>query len=219
MNILKKFNLSFNTPMKHMKILISLILTLICSYGFGQIDIENEIISALIKSEIKSIPNDTVFTRKGKIKKIKTFKDPDVIIVNETEIFLLDPKDGLFECFINETNGLPSLDKDSYMDFNIKNKSKIQIDSIQNFKGTISYISRQEIDSIFKQGGWDNYHKIYGYKPLIKISRPVLNNDKTKAFIYYSHSFDGLGGAGFYLILEIVDGKWIVKESSLAWIS
>jgi len=205
--------------MRHLKILTTLILTLICTCGFGQIDIENEIISALIKSEIKSSPNDTVFTQKGKIKKIKTFKDPDVILVKETETFLFDPKVDSLSSFKNETNGLPSLDNDSYFDFNYKNKSKIQIDSIQDFIGTIAYISRQEIESIFKQGGWDNYHKTFGFKPLIKISRPGLNNDKTKAFIYYSRSIDGLGGAGFYLILERVDGKWIVKESMLAWIS
>ena len=205
--------------MRHLKILIILGLTLISTIGFGQNDIENDIISALIKSEIKSSPNDTVFTRKGQIKKIKKHKDPDVILVNETETLLFDPKVDSLGRFKNETNGLPSLDKDSYIDFQDKNKSKIQIDLIQDFNGTIVYITRQEIESIFKQGGWDNYHKTFGFKPLIKISRPGLNNDRTKAFIYYSSSVDGLGGAGFYLILEKADNKWIVKESMLAWIS
>lgn len=54
---------------------------------------------------------------------------------------------------------------------------------------------------------------------MIKISRPGLNSDMTKALIYYSSSSGGLSGAGFYLILEKVDNKWIVKESMLAWIS
>ena len=205
--------------MRHMKILTTLILTLICAYGFGQIDIENEIISALIKSEIKSTPNDTVFTRKGQIKKIKTFKTPDVIIVNETETFLFDPKVDSLGRFKNETNGLPSLENDTYLNFIDKNKAKIQIDSVKNFSGTITYITKQAIENIFKQGGWDNYHKIYGFKPMIKISRPGLNSDMTKALIYYSSSSGGLSGAGFYLILEKVDNKWIVKESMLAWIS
>lgn len=200
-----------------MKILTTLILTLIYTNGLGQINIENEIISAVIKHEFKSYQNDTVFTGKGKIKKIKTFKDPDVILVRETHTFLFDPKTDSLGRF--KTNGLPSLDNDSYFDFIYKNKSTIQIDSIQDFKGTVTYISPQEIEIIFKQGSWKNYHKVFGFKPLLKISRPGLNKDSTKTFIYYSSSIDGLSGAGFYLILEKKDGKWIIKESMLAWIS
>ena len=205
--------------MRHLKILTIIILTLICAHGFGQIDDDNEIISALIHSEIKSLPNDTIFNRKGEIKKIKTYKKPDIILVIETETFLFDPEVNSFDSFKNETNGLPSLDSLTYRDFIDKNKTKLQIDSIYGFQGAISYISRQEIEDIFKLGGWDNYHKTFGFKPLVKVSRPGISNDNSKAFIYYSSSTDGLGGAGFYLILEKLDGKWIVKESMLAWIS
>ena len=203
--------------MRHLKILTITFLTLISTSGFGQIDIENEIISALIKSEIKSLPNDTVFTRKGEIKKIKTYKDSDIILVNETETFLFDPIVDSLGFF--KSNGLSSLELDCYTDFKEKNNSKIQIDSISNFKGIIKYISSTEIKEIFKQGGWENYHKSLGVKPLVKVSRPGLNYDKTKALIYYSSSIDGLGGAGFYLILEKLNGKWIVKETMWAWIS
>lgn len=205
--------------MRHLKILTITFLTLISESGFGQIDIENEIISALIRSEIKSLPNDTVFTRKGEIKRIKTRQNPEIILVIETETFLFDPEVNSFNSFKNDTNGLPSLDSLTYIDFIDKNKTTIQIDSIYGFQGAITYNSRQEIENIFKQGGWDNYHKTHEFKSMIKVSRPGLNLDMTKAFIYYSSSSGGLSGAGFYLILERIDGKWIVKESMLAWIS
>lgn len=205
--------------MRHLKILTITFLTLISASGFGQIDIENEIISALVRSEIKSLPDDTVFTRKGEIKRIKTRQNPEIILVIETETFLFDPEVNSFNSFKNETNGLPSLDSLTYIDFIDKNKTKIQIDSIYGFQGAITYNSRQEIENIFKQGGWDNYHKTHGFKSMIKVSRPGLNLNMTKAFIYYSSSSGGLNGAGFYLILERIDDKWIVKESMLAWIS
>lgn len=205
--------------MKHFKILTIIVLTLIWTRGFGQTDIDNEIISALINSEIKSLPNDTVFNRKGEIKRIKTYQKPDILLVIETETFLFDPVFDSFNRFKNETNGLPSLDSLTYLDFIDKNKTKLQIDSIYGFQGEITYISKQEIDNIFKQGGWDNYHKTQGYKSIIKASRPGLNKNMTKAFIYYSITSDGLSGAGSYLILENIDGKWIVKESMIAWIS
>lgn len=205
--------------MRHLKTLLIFILTLICTGGFGQIRIENEIISALINSEIKSLPDDSVFNSKGEIKRIKAYKRPDIILVIETETFLFDPKVDSLGRFKNEVNGLPSLDNDAYLDFIDKNKTKIQIDSVHNFPGTIAYVTRQEIENIFKQGGWDDYYKTYRFKPMIKISRPGLNKDMTQAFIYYSSSSGALSGAGFYLILEKVDNKWIVKESLLAWIS
>ncbi|HON02453.1 MAG TPA: hypothetical protein PLM04_04940, partial [Paludibacteraceae bacterium] len=218
-HIVKRCGQFKKTLMKHLKILTIIVLTLIWTCGFGQTDIDNEIISALINSEFKSLPNDTIFNRKGEIKRIKTYKKTDILLIIETETFLFDPEVDSFDRFKNETNGLPSLDSLTYLDFIDKNKTKIQIDSIYGFQGTITYNSRQEIDNIFKQGGWDNYHKIHGYKSMIKVSRPGLNKNMTKAFIYYSSSSGGLSGAGFYLILENIDGKWIVKESMLAWIS
>jgi hypothetical protein len=205
--------------MKHLKILAIVILTLIWTSGFGQIDIENEIISATINSEIKSLPNDTIFSRKGEFKRIKTYKNPDIILVIETETFLFDPKVNSFDSFKNEANGLPSIDNGIYLDFIDKNKTKIQVDSIHDYQGTITYITLQKLENIFKQGGWDNCLKIYGFKPIIKISRPGLNTEMTKAFIYYDSSSGRLSGAGFYLILEKVGNEWIVKESMLAWIS
>jgi hypothetical protein len=203
--------------MKYLKIFIITILTLTGIRSFGQTDVENEIISSLIKSQIKPLPNDTVFTRKGEIKEVSIHIAREIILINETEAYLFNS--GVDSLETLKTKGLPSIDNDSYLNFIECNKSKIQIDSIPNFKGTITYISQNELDNIFKQGGWSNYHKMLGFKPLVKVSRPGLNKDKTKAFIYYTCSSDGLSGAGFYLILEKVNDEWIVKESMLAWIS
>lgn len=201
--------------MRHLKILIVITLTLINVTGLGQVDIENKIISSLINSEIKSMPNDTIFNKKGELKVIVIQKTPNIILVNETETFLFDPQVDSLGMF--KINGLPSIDTDCYSNFKEINRVKIKIDSISDFMWPIKYISSNEIETIFKQGGWDNYHKILGYSGLVKVSRPGLNKDKTKAFIYYSIVFHELDGAGFYLILEKVDEKWIVKETMPAW--
>jgi hypothetical protein len=200
-----------------LKILIFLILILSNNIGFGQVDIDNEVIAELIRSEFKSSPVDTIFNRKGQIKQIHISKKPDILLVNETETFLFDPEVHSFDMF--RKNGLSKLNSECYLDFIEKNKSKIHVDTISYFQGKINYMGRDELKRIFKDGGWDNYHRIFGFKPLVKVSLPGLNGDKTRAFIYYSSSTDGLGGAGFYLVLEKVDGKWTVIESMLAWIS
>ena len=38
-----------------------------------------------------------------------------------------------------------------------------------------------------------------------------------KGLIYYGAISDKLGGSGFYLILEKVNNKWIVKEKIISW--
>jgi hypothetical protein len=182
---------------------------------YGQLEIENEIIAALIKSEFKSLPNDTVFNRKGEIKKIKTFISPEIILINETEIFRYYQ----FDQIKRDTNGLSTLDSECYGDYLSRNRSSIQIDTILNFNGKIHYVSKKIMEDTFKDGGWDNYHEVFGYKPLVKISRPGLNKSMTNALVYHSTSFGGLDGAGFYSILEKVDNKWIVRGSVLVWIS
>lgn len=199
--------------MRHLKILTIIILSLICTRGFAQIDIENAIISALMNYKFKTLPNDTIFNRKGAIKNIITHEDPEIVLVNETEAYSFDNDSlGWFK-----NHGLPSIDSECYLNFKENNKLNIQIDSIHDFKGTIIYMSRKEVDDIFNNGGWDNYYKTFGNKFLVIVSRFGINNDKSKAFIYYSSSIAGRAGAGFYLILEKVYSKWVVKESMPAW--
>src|SRR5665648_224550 len=199
------------------KILIFSILVLSNNTGFGQVNIDNEIIADLIRSEFKSSPNDTIFNRKGQIKQIHISKRPDILLVNETETYLFDTDVDSLDMF--RKNGLSKLDSECYLDFIEKNKSKIHVDTISYFQGTIKYLERDELKKIFKEGGWDNDHRTFGFKPFVKVSRPGLNGDKTRAFIYFSSSTDELGGAGFYLVLEKVQGSWTVIESMLAWIS
>ncbi len=202
--------------MRHLyKILILSILVLSNHVSFGQVEIDNEIIADLIKSEIHQFPNDTIFNRKGQIKRIHTFGKLEIVLLIETETYLFDPKVDSLEMF--NKNGLSTLNLDCYSDFCEKNRSKVVIDSIGNFNGSISYLTKNEMINLFKQGGWVNYHKAFGNIPLIKISRPGISTDKNKAFIYYSESFDGLAGAGFYVILEKINNNWRVKEKMQRW--
>lgn len=204
--------------MRHLKIKILIVLTMICTNVFGQIDDENEIISASIKSYFKTSPNDTVYTRKGKIKQIMIHRRPEILLVTETYPMILDPEDDSSFSFKELKLSAPSIDSLTYLDFIDKNKTSIQIDSIFGFQGTISYTSRQEIDNIFEHGSWENYRKVYGYnKFLVEVSRPGFNRDMSKAFIYFRNSIDGLAGFGYYFILEKIDGKWIVKETIMLW--
>ena len=119
-------------------ILIALVNGIKC---FGQNDLEMEIISDLVKKYFVQKPNDTIFTRKGKIKKIKTFSN-NIILVVET--------DTSYRCKAS-FELMTKIDSDSHQDYLTKNKSVMKIDSIHGFNGTITYLTNSEIKKIFEK--------------------------------------------------------------------
>ena len=192
-------------------ILIILIVFVNCIKSFGQTDLDMEIISDLIKNFFVQKSNDTIFTQKGKIKRIKTFSN-NIILVTETDASYRSKVP--FEYL---TKNMNKIDSNSYQDFLLKNRFIIKIDSIHGFNGTITYLKNSEIKQIFEKGSWKAYHKIYGYDPIVRISRPGINSEKNIAFIYFSMINSGLSGIGLFLILEKINNVWVSKEVELAW--
>lgn len=54
---------------------------------------------------------------------------------------------------------------------------------------------------------------------IVSFSRPGFNADKTKAIMYYSHSYGMLGATGALGIFEKIEGKWVQVWSMYNWIS
>ena len=187
------------------------------NYGQAQNSLEDSIIIEVINRTVKLQQPDTLYDRNGKIKKIKESQVPEIVLLNETETFLFDPKVSTLEMF--NLNGLSLLDSVTYNDFILKNKKSIIVPKIENTQILIHTLTKDELDNIFDHGGWKKYHRKYKYNPIVKISRPGMNKELDLAFIYYSTTAGGLDGAGFYLILKRENGKWVGKEYQLAWIS
>jgi hypothetical protein len=203
--------------MKNLKIIILIIFNLFITNGFGQVDIENDIISSLIKSKIASKAKDTIFNKRGEIRKIKSHKIPLILLVYETETNPFSSINDSIDKLMDKKWGLAHFDSTCYADFKRKNSSKIHIDSILGFQGTIKYISIKDKQNNFEEVDWsENKNNEF---LLVTVSRPGLNSKNNKAFIYYSESFYGISGAGYYFILENVNDKWIIKGSMLIWMS
>lgn len=194
-----------------MKHILIFILFLNGINSFGQKDMEMEIISDLIKETFTQRPNDTIFNRKGKIKKIRSFHKPQIILITETDTShrSYSPQ------YLKEN--LKSFDSTIHTDFLSKNKTFLTIDSIHGFDGNIIYLTNSEVKKLFDKGGWKAYHKQYEYNPIVRVSRPGINANKNRAFIYCSRISAGLDGIGIFLILEKINGKWQGKEWLIAW--
>jgi len=182
---------------------------------FGQTNEDNVILESLIKHYYAQRPNDTIFSRKGKIKKINVHYKPNLILINETYPFSVSET---YSTIIQKF-GLTELDSISLADYHKKNNNTILIDSIKGFKGNIIYKTKSEMKKVFDEGGWNNYGDTFGYKELIRVSRPGINDKKNNAFVCLSRYSGELSGCIVYFLLEKINAKWIVKRSTIVIIS
>jgi len=89
---------------------------------------------------------------------------------------------------------------------------------------TISYrlISRSELEAIFKKGprGWNEFYKRYpkasGYWDFSPVGYDSKGNE---ALVYLGHHCGGLCGTGHLVLLQKENGRWIVKNRVMLWIS
>jgi hypothetical protein len=187
-------------------ILTLFFLIIITNNSFGQVKLENEILSGFVKSYFSHNEKDKIYIVLMKVtvsNEFDTQKRPlSSFHYNGPAIFHM---------------GLKLIDAIMYSDFIEKNKTKIAVDSIRNLEGNILYLSENERDMIFKNRGWETFRFRYGERPLVSLSRPGINVKKNRALIYFEYSTDGLAGIGMYVILDKLNGKWLVKESMEVW--
>ncbi|MDD4822585.1 MAG: hypothetical protein PHI48_08525 [Bacteroidales bacterium] len=225
--------------MKHLRLISTLgfvLLTVLSATA--QTDPEQEVIAYMVKStvfpepntrylelldkQIKENPRDTakINLRKRLLSVIQSEKTKIHPILLITDTFLgEDAKDSLL---VNELKKLSSFDMEAYKDLIERNKESIVIQTIDELGTNVIYMTRKERDLIFKDGlekGWEYFYKKYGVKPNIVLSRPGFNATKDKAIISYGSISGSLSAAGYYIILEKVNGKWIRKDSYLDYIS
>jgi hypothetical protein len=70
-------------------------------------------------------------------------------------------------------------------------------------------ISFNELKSLVKQGGWENFYKRHPNSGgWIELSAVGFNTDKTVAVVYMGHHCGGLCGGGSFHVLQKREGKW-----------
>jgi hypothetical protein len=180
--------------------------------------LENEIISSLIKVQFKAHEPDTIYTRKGKIKKIRYFKVHDIVLVKETQTDRIRSNDSVIIAYLKKE--IQDFDTDLYYDFKEKNLHPLMIDSIKDYKAKIYYTSKTELDKIIDKGnGWMSFYRQFHSSPFVEVSRPGINKLNNRALIYFSRGFGPLSGSGVFLLLELENNEWIEKGWSLVWIA
>ncbi|MEW6403744.1 MAG: hypothetical protein AB1649_18270 [Chloroflexota bacterium] len=118
-------------------------------------------------------------------------------------------------------SGLPSLSKETAAGFMERNKESSQLSPDMELGVDYILLSSEELSRITSQPNWgevlqQEYPGSYGYTMLSHVG---FNKTMDQALIYVGDMAGPLMGAGFYYLLEKVNGEWLLKEQVMVWIS
>lgn len=167
---------------------------------------ENAVYTAVIKARQKNSPEPFIidsFTTRYKLYEDEITEHPP------GDIF-----DGLRE-------SLP-VEKEATDDYFVKNQISSEINP-----GDIGYnyrlVSGDEIRTAFKNdcdAGWASLGKTYpGVAGILSFSRVGFNSKRDQAFVYSAWSCQCTCGDGGYVLLTKQNGKWLIQEWGMGWIS
>lgn len=83
----------------------------------------------------------------------------------------------------------------------------------------LSPLELDKLDESRHDDFWINFKKFYGKYGLHSYSKPLFNEDKTVAIIEHAGSGDWLLGSGDIYVFIKYQGKWILYDSKMLWIS
>jgi hypothetical protein len=83
-------------------------------------------------------------------------------------------------------------------------------------------MSRDEMSGLFSQNqdGWQLFYERFPDAPgITTVSRVGFNQGMDQALVYVGTQSHWLAGAGYYLLLNKVDGAWVIDQQVMTWIS
>ncbi|MCW3786325.1 hypothetical protein [Plebeiibacterium sediminum] len=197
---------------KNYKILLYLLASIVCISCKIQ-KIEQDVLTNLLETNVERNLKDNERPKPC----ICSLSDKKVVVITNNDCGFLEIEND--SCLLNSLKTFNSFSKDMYEDFMKKNKSirTIKLNKVDNKE--VSYITQQKINKYLQNDNWQGYNTTIVGSPVFHISRPGLNNTKSKALVYLSITKGKLSGTGYYFILEKQQNQWNIIECYLAWMS
>jgi hypothetical protein len=119
-------------------------------------------------------------------------------------------------------DNLPAVDPLTAEDFSRRNAAETPLADDLQLGAPYALLTRQEMSDLFaeNQNGWDTFYAQHPDAPgITSLSRAGFNPGMTEALVYVGTQSHWLAGAGYFLLLEKVDGVWTVRHQVMTWIS
>lgn len=141
------------------------------------------------------------------------------VILRDTSMTV--PAEGSQEYMKTITPSLPGISNETIDNFVQRNIKPGQLSSDMQLGVDYVLLSTDELAQITSQPNWgevmnEKYPNSGGYKIF---SRVGFNATLDQALIYVGHVAGPMMGGGFYYLMEKQDGKWVIKEQIMVWIS
>jgi hypothetical protein len=114
------------------------------------------------------------------------------------------------------------LGNDILSDFQTKNEKPSALESRFTLSVRYTFISEQEIESIFSKNasGWEDFYAKYpGSQGILTLSRVGFNEAKDTAVLYAGNQSHWVAGQGNMVLMKKTAGRWTVQSQSMMWIS
>ncbi len=114
------------------------------------------------------------------------------------------------------------LEAETAESFRLRNETATSLPANMDIGLPYVLLTQADFQEIFalNTSGWDVFYTRYPNSPgMTTLSRVGFNDDFTQAFLYAGTWSNWLAGAGFYYLLEKVDGAWVILQQVMAWIS
>jgi hypothetical protein len=117
--------------------------------------------------------------------------------------------------------GSPLVEEVTAEDFVSKNEQSCPLKNRFDVGALVVLISEKEERGISESMyGWLEFYVRYPFSHgLTELSRVGFNAGMDQALVYVANSKGGLWGAGHYVLLIKEEGRWIVQDKALLWIS
>lgn len=142
------------------------------------------------------------------------------VLQSETE-YHAAPED-LEELLEYVREGQPGLQEATVESFRARNATVSLLRPDMQLGRPYVLLTHDEINQIFglNTSGWDVFYTRYPYAPgLTRLSRVGFSADYTQALVYIGTQSHWLAGAGYYVLLEKVNGQWKIVQMTMVWIS
>ncbi len=106
--------------------------------------------------------------------------------------------------------------------FRVRNDAGYPLEASMDLGTDYAVLSADEFAELFSinQSGWDVFYGRYPFaNGITTLSRVGFNADMTQALVYVGTQSHWLAGAGYYVLLDKVEGEWAISAKIMVWIS
>lgn len=167
----------------------------------GQIDLEQQAVYAALLHSLYSSSNfvimDTTATSPGGV------EDTSSIIDN----------------ILQNMHGVDAVTGDS---FRVRNNASYPVSPRMDLGTPYVLLTRDQMTRLFNQNqdGWQLFYEQYpGALGITTISQVGFNASFDQALVYVGTMSHWLAGAGYFVLLNKVNGAWVVDQQVMSWIS